>query len=155
MPFSPWNVIRHSGNQNILLHVTSRTSIGGPTCFCKGHVNVGDKDLWEDNCDSWLCLSVFWNDVHWWHNGLTWYIHGPFPGKVRWRITSLFSGIECFREALCILDSAVAEKFGFCLDISYSLMVAWPRFRLDLSIPWCYLGQHDVDSINITHVLWR
>jgi hypothetical protein len=47
----------------------------------------------------------------------------PFPGKVRWRITSLFSGIECFREALCILDSAVAEQFGFRLDIKYALMV--------------------------------
>lgn len=40
-----------------------------------------------------------------------------------WRVTSLFSGIECFREALHILDSAVAAKFGFQLDFKYRLMV--------------------------------
>ena len=48
-------------------------------------------------------------------------------GQVRWRITSLYSGIECFREALDILDSAVAARFGFRLDVAHALMVTCPK----------------------------
>ena len=73
----------------------------------------------------------------------------PFPGKVRWRITSLFSGIECFREALCILDSAVAEQFGFRLDIKYALMVTWLRFRLGLKL------LDDQHVVSTSHMLFE
>lgn len=36
----------------------------------------------------------------------------------------MFSGIECLREALAILDTAVADRFSFALGVKYSLMAS-------------------------------
>ena len=94
--------------------------------------------------DSWILkrLSsikwiVFTLALGYHHTPWTYSLGISFPGRVRWRITSLFSGIECFREALHILDTAVASKFGFQLDFKYCLMVSC----LDLlSGVWCNLN---------------
>lgn len=44
-------------------------------------------------------------------------------GSIRWCARSLFSGRECFREALAILKTAVANRFGIDLNMGYGLMV--------------------------------
>ena len=130
---SPWNVIRQSGNQHILLRVTSRPSISGRMCCCKGHVNVGVNELWKDNCDSWLYLSVFCIYVNWWSSGLI--CHLRCLSQVKCAGGSPASSVVLNASVKpCILDSAVAEQFGFRLDIKYALMVTWLRFRLGLKL---------------------
>lgn len=49
----------------------------------------------------------------------------PFRGKAKWKVLSMFSGIECFREAMLMIQSAVAERFGVDLDHGYELMALW------------------------------
>ena len=45
------------------------------------------------------------------------------PGRVQWRLFTLFSGVECLWEALLILNRAVQHRFGFALGITHELMV--------------------------------
>lgn len=45
-------------------------------------------------------------------------------GNVTWQVHSLFSGIECFREAILVLESAIAERFSIKLNVGYEIMVA-------------------------------
>ena len=57
---------------------------------------------------------------------------------MKWQVLSLFSGIECFREAINIIQSAIAERFGIHLGICYDLMVSQPFSRLF----WFILSQY-------------
>ena len=43
-------------------------------------------------------------------------------GKVNWDVISMFSGIECFREAMLMLESAMVERFGVKVNHEYQLM---------------------------------
>lgn len=50
------------------------------------------------------------------HDGSQW-------GKVKWRVHSLFSGIECYREAVLILQSAIMDFFSISIDVQWEIMV--------------------------------
>ena len=41
---------------------------------------------------------------------------------MNWDVISMFSGIECFREAMLMLESAIVERFGVKVNHEYQLM---------------------------------
>lgn len=75
----------------------------------------------------------------------------------------MFSGIECFREAMVIIQSAIAERFGVVLNHDYELMVLWWHnwfqftFWLQpfnqLCAQWCLSLQHEVEKNRICRKL--
>ena len=60
---------------------------------------------------------------------------------MQWKIHSLFAGIECFREALLILESAIADRFSIKLHVDHVIMV--PEHVLDMNfLSVCFVTFH-------------